>query len=160
MRETRVWSRIRKVPWRIEGQLAPVFLPGKPHEQRGLAGHSPRVPTKSSQSCPTLRNPMDHKLPGSSVHGLLQARILGWTAVHSFRGSSQRRDRTHVSYDSCTGRWVPYRKRRLGSPGLQTACGVAMSQRWLHDLTAKQHLKVRTAIHTSLNLLLLKLFYF
>ena len=34
-----------------------------------------------SQSCPTLSNPMDHSLPGSSVHGILQARVLEWVAI-------------------------------------------------------------------------------
>ena len=34
--------------------------------------------TKLLQSCPTLCNPMDCSLPGSSVHGILQARILEW----------------------------------------------------------------------------------
>ena len=31
---------------------------------------------KSPQSCPTICDPMDHSLPGSSIHGILQARIL------------------------------------------------------------------------------------
>ena len=39
--------------------------------------------------------------PGSSVHGLLQARILVWVAMSSSRGSSQPRDQTHVSCVSC-----------------------------------------------------------
>ena len=34
-----------------------------------------------AQSCPTLRNPMDYSLPGSSVHGILQARVLEWGAI-------------------------------------------------------------------------------
>ena len=38
-----------------------------------------------AQSCPTLCNPMDCCLPGSSVHGILQARILEWIAI-SFSG--------------------------------------------------------------------------
>ena len=46
---------------------------------------------------------MDCSLPGSSVHGILQARILEWLAVPFSRGSSHPRDRTHVS---CIGRWV------------------------------------------------------
>ena len=46
---------------------------------------------------------MDHSLPGFSVHGILQARILEWVAMSSSRGSSQPRDQTHVSYISCTG---------------------------------------------------------
>ena len=37
--------------------------------------------TKSLQSCLTLCNPMDGTLPGSSVHGILQARILEWVAI-------------------------------------------------------------------------------
>ena len=44
--------------------------------------------------------------PGSSVHGVLQARILVWVAMPGSRGSSQLRDQTHVSYISCIGRWV------------------------------------------------------
>ena len=50
-----------------------------------------------AQSCPTLRDPMDCSPPGSSVHGILQARILEWVAMHCSRGSSRPRDRTHVS---------------------------------------------------------------
>ena len=34
-----------------------------------------------AQSCPTLSNPMDCSLPGSSVHGILQARVLEWVAI-------------------------------------------------------------------------------
>ena len=49
-----------------------------------------------SQSCPTLFNPMNCSLPGSSVHGILQARILEWVATSFFRGSSKPRDRTQV----------------------------------------------------------------
>ena len=65
-------------------------------------------PAKSLQSCPTLCNPLDCSLQGFSVHGILQARILEWVAMPSSRGSSQPRDRTHISYVSCTGRWVLY----------------------------------------------------
>ena len=41
---------------------------------------------------------MDCSLPGSSVHGILQTRILEWVAISSSGGSSQPRDWTHVSY--------------------------------------------------------------
>ena len=34
-----------------------------------------------AQSCPTLRDPMDHSLPGSSIHGVFQARVLEWGAI-------------------------------------------------------------------------------
>ena len=50
-----------------------------------------------AQSCPTLCDPTDCSLPGSSVHGISQARILGWVAI-SFSGrSSQPRDWIQVS---------------------------------------------------------------
>ena len=50
-----------------------------------------------TQSCPTLCDPMDCSLPGSSLHGILQARVLEWVAISFSRGSSQLRDQTGVS---------------------------------------------------------------
>ena len=50
-----------------------------------------------AQSCPTLWDPMDCSPPGSSVHGILQARILEWVAIPSSKGSSQPREQTQVS---------------------------------------------------------------
>ena len=44
-----------------------------------------------AQSCPTLCDPMDCSLPGSSVHGIFQARVLEWAAISFSRGSSQPR---------------------------------------------------------------------
>ena len=49
------------------------------------------------QSYPTLCDLMDCSPPGSSVHGLFQARILEWVAIHFSRGSSRPRNRTWVS---------------------------------------------------------------
>ena len=46
-------------------------------------------------------DPMDCSPPGSSVHGIFQARILEWVAISSSRGSSQPRDQTHISCVSC-----------------------------------------------------------
>ena len=54
------------------------------------------------QSCPTLCNPMDCRPPGSSVHGLLQPRVLEWVDISSSKGSSRPWDRTSVSCISCT----------------------------------------------------------
>ena len=51
-----------------------------------------------ARSCPTLCDPMDCSLPGSSVHGILQARMLEWVAMPSSRESSQLRDWTQVSH--------------------------------------------------------------
>jgi len=50
-----------------------------------------------AQSCPTLCNPMDCSPPGSSVHGISQARILEWVAISFSRGSSQPRVWAHLS---------------------------------------------------------------
>ena len=52
---------------------------------------------KSLQSCPALCEPMDCSPPGSSVHGILQARMLEWVATRSSRVSSQPRDRICIS---------------------------------------------------------------
>ena len=60
------------------------------------------------QVCPTLCDPMDCSPPGSSVHGVLQARVLEWVSMPSSRGSSLSRDQTHISYASCIGRQVLY----------------------------------------------------
>ena len=50
-----------------------------------------------AQSCQTPCNPIDCNPPGSSVHGILQGRILEWIAVLFSKGSSQLRDQTQVS---------------------------------------------------------------
>ena len=50
-----------------------------------------------AQLCPILCDPMDYTPPGSSVHGILQARILEWVAMPPSRGSFQPRDQTQVS---------------------------------------------------------------
>jgi len=54
-----------------------------------------------AQLCPTLYNPLDCSPPGSSVHGISQARILEWVAISFSRGSSQPRDWTSVFCVSC-----------------------------------------------------------
>ena len=56
-----------------------------------------KVKWKSLQSCPTLCDPMDCSPPGSSIHGILQARILKWVAIPFSKGPSQPRDWTQVS---------------------------------------------------------------
>ena len=57
-----------------------------------------------SDSC----DPMDCSPPGSSVHGILQARILEWVLISSSRGSSRPRDQTPVSCTSCIDRCILY----------------------------------------------------
>ena len=64
---------------------------------------------KLLQSCPTLWDPMDCSLPGSSVHGILQVRILEWVPMPSSRGSFWPRDQIHGSWVSRIGRQILYR---------------------------------------------------
>ena len=66
--------------------------------------------------------PYDCSPPGSSVHGILQARILEWVAMPSSRGSSWPRDRTHVSCGSCICRQILY----------LWATGKALLYRWVN----------------------------
>ena len=54
--------------------------------------------TEIAQSCRLFCGPMDCSLPGSSIHGIFQARILEWVAISFSRRSSWTRDRTWVSH--------------------------------------------------------------
>ena len=71
---------------------------------------------KSLQSCPTLRDPMDLRPPGSSAHVILPERRLEWVAMSFSKGSPWPRDWTQVSYISGTGREVIYALHHLRSP--------------------------------------------
>ena len=91
------------IPSAIEPQINPYSL----YSNDRLRGVSISIYAKLLQSCLTLCDPMDCSPPVSSVHGVLQARILEWIAISFSRGSSQPRDRTHISHVSCICRWVP-----------------------------------------------------
>ena len=65
------------------------------------------VRAKSLQSCPTLCNPMDCSLPGPSVHGILQAKILEWVAC-PLLGDLSNPGIEPSSHVSCICRWVLY----------------------------------------------------
>ena len=58
--------------------------------------HWKKMKVKAAQSCLTLCNPMDCSPPGSSVHGIVQVRILEWVTILFSWGSSQPRDQTWV----------------------------------------------------------------
>ena len=90
----------------LQADALPSEPPGK--SPLGIHIHINNVHAQWLQSCPTLCDPMDCSLPGSSVHGILWARILEWATMPSSRGSSWSRDRTQVSYVSCIGRWILY----------------------------------------------------
>ena len=83
------------IPWWAQVFLLqlPLFLLSKMIENQYLL--SPGFSCLVTKSCPILCNPMDCSLPGSSVHGISQARILEWVAIPSSRGSCL--GSTHVS---------------------------------------------------------------
>ena len=89
-----------------EPEHCPYFLQWTDFEQIILKQKLLMLCCVWAQSCPTLSDPMDCSLPASSIHGILQARILEWAAISYSRGSSQPRNRTHVSCVSCFGRQI------------------------------------------------------
>ena len=82
-------KREDQLPWWLSGKESACqcrrhgFNPWSRKIPQATEHLSPRV---SAQLCPTLCNPMDCSPPGSSVHGILQARILQWVAISSSRG--------------------------------------------------------------------------
>ena len=86
------------------------------------------IHAKFLQSCPTLCDPMDCSPPGSSVHGILQARILEWVAMPSSRGYSPARDRIQVSCSSCTaGGVLPLSHQPLSKPRIYLYLSIFLS---------------------------------
>ena len=67
------------------------------------------------QSCLSLCDPVDYSPPDSSVHGILQAKIVEWAAMPSSRESSWSRDQTHISWVSCIA-GVFFTAELLGKP--------------------------------------------
>ena len=67
----------------------------------------------------TLCDPMDWSPPGSSVHGVFQAKVLEWVAFSFCTGSSQPRDRTHVSHVSLIGKSILYHWATCPLTGIQ-----------------------------------------
>ena len=100
-------------PITVKSTPSSLKLPSVPHlPSTGVGG-------LVAKSCPTLCDPMDCSLPGSSVHGIFQARIMKWLAISFSRGSSRPRDRTPVSCAAgdllqCTR--ILYRLSHQGSP--------------------------------------------
>ena len=73
-----------------------------------------------AQVCLILGDSMDCSPPGSSVYGILQARILEWVVTSYSRKSSSPRDWTQVSFISCTGRQILYHCTSWDSPSNAT----------------------------------------
>ena len=68
-----------------------------------------------TQLCPTLSNPMDCSLPGSSVHGIFQAKVLEWGAIafSNYPGQMQKYQlvQTHLLMQNCC--WEPEKRREV-----------------------------------------------
>ena len=105
--------------------------------------------------CPTLCDPMGYSLPGSSVHGIFQARVLEWVAISFSRGSSRPRDRAQVSRTAgrCNTIWATRETPGFcdnflskitmfglclsfwqGTPLLLFSCSVMSDSLWPHEL--------------------------
>ena len=86
---TQEWnlSLLQLLPWWED--CLPLSHPGSPKLYM-------KVKVLFLQSCPILCDPMNCSFPGSSVHGILQARILEWVAIPFSRGSSHPREQTWV----------------------------------------------------------------
>ena len=89
--------------------------------------------------CPTLCNPIEWASPGSSVHGILQARILEWAAIPFSRRSSPPRDGTPVS---CIGRGILYLLSLQGS-ACQQRRKKDRSGRWWPGCTGGSFVRMR-----------------
>ena len=101
------WSVDRNVVTRGSQELNPIFLLGVmvQYSLSVFPGILSSV-SKCKFCLMTLCDPMDCSLPGSSVHGILQARILEWVAIPFCGGSSRPKDWNRVSCNA--GRFLPF----------------------------------------------------
>ena len=98
--------------------------------------HNSQLLCSVAHLCPTLCNPMDCSLPGTSVNGIFQARILEGVAISNSRGSSSLRDWTPVS--SCTSRQILYHQA--------TWEALSTFRLWLFFKSTRPMLTIRKAI--------------
>ena len=99
----------------------------------GLFKCSSSVKSEFTQLCLTLCDPMDCSLPGSSISGIFQARILKLVAISSSRGSSRARDRNCVS---CIGRGILYHWAFREALRMSITQPI-ITRPWLHSLAPK-----------------------
>ena len=108
MQETWVGPWVLKTLWRRKWQPSPVLWVQK-HSHTHTHTHTRYVVVVLvMKSCLTLCHYMDYSPPFSSVHGIIQARILEWVAISFSRGSSWPREQTHISSVSSIGRQILY----------------------------------------------------
>ena len=91
---------VRPHRWQSTSLRRPWDSPGK---NTGMGCHCllqcMKVKSEVAQLCPTLRDPMDCSLPGSSIHGIFQARVLEWGAIALVLGNFPSTESTN-SYKS------------------------------------------------------------
>ena len=110
----RVWKRFS----RVGGALLPalrrcrVFMRPRAFRDNSKCKPSRNMKVLVPQLCPTLCDPMDCSPPGSSVHGILQARTLDWVPTPFSRGSSRPRDQIRLLHY----RQILYHLSHQGSP--------------------------------------------
>jgi len=125
---------VRKVSWRRKWQSTSLFLPGKSHAQRSLAGYSLSIHAwvlSSFSHFQLFETPWTVALQAPLSTGILQARILGWIAILSSRGSSQPRIGTICLLSVLC--W------QVGSLPLGPSRRPWGCKRVRHDLATKQH---------------------
>ena len=97
------FSRVRlcATPWTAAHQAPPSLGFSRQEHWSGLPFPSPMQESESevAQSSPTLSNPMDCSLPGSSIHGIFQARVLEWGAIAFSKRSSIQSAKTRPGAD-------------------------------------------------------------
>ena len=82
----------------LQAESLPSEPPGSPGRGHEVSKHPPMqrtvlpLPHNKECACSTLLQPLDYSPPGSSMHGILQARIIEWVAISFSRGSSQPRN--------------------------------------------------------------------
>ena len=93
-----------------------------------------------AQSCPTLSDPMDCSLPGSSVHGIFQARVLEWVAIAFSRRHKRRRFDPWVKKIPWSRKWQPTPVLLPGkSQGRRSLVGCRPWGRKDSDMTERLH---------------------
>ena len=104
-----------------------------------------------AKSCPTLLRPHGLYPPGSSIHGISQARILRWVAISFSRGSSQPRDQTHIGRQVLY-HWVTWKAQNTAvrlAKGENLFSASSGFQWQLHSLACAFITSVSASIFTS-----------
>ena len=114
--KVKVKSCLLATPWVAACQAPPSLGFSRQEHWNGLPFPSPVRESEVTQSCPTVSNRMDCSLPGSSVHGVLQARVLEWGAIafstqaydvhtiHTFQWKAKR-PRSHLPQSHSAQKW-------------------------------------------------------